>query len=129
MMENQTTKNEPSNDNGKKNRNSNPWDVYDRIVCLNLRERQDRYEHMKQEFQKIGIVDCVEFLINNRSPLGGVYGCFESHWKAIKQAYDDNIAHLLVFEDDVLFKEGYEELSKIVQTLFGMKQHHGNSCV
>lgn len=81
----------------------------DRIVCINLRERNDRFEIARQRFKEVGLSEAdVEFLRVDRDCRGGKYGCYESHKKVIQQALQDGIGRLLVFEDDVEFAPGWE---------------------
>lgn len=83
----------------------------DRIVCINLRERQDRYEWCKKRFAAVGLRDeDVQFLRVERHPRGGRYGCYDSHRTVMKQAHDDGLQSVLIFEDDVEFREGWEKV-------------------
>jgi GR25 family glycosyltransferase involved in LPS biosynthesis len=38
----------------------NPFDYFDKIYCINLDSRPDRWEQAKSEFEKVGILDRVE---------------------------------------------------------------------
>lgn len=82
------------------------WDNFDRIVCLNVRERPDRLAHAKEQFERVGILDKVQFRIENRH----TRGCEKAHWRAIKEAYDDGLENLVIFEDDVVFKTGWQDV-------------------
>ena len=81
----------------------------DRIVCINLREREDRYELCKKRFADVGLQEeDVHFLRVERHPNGGRYGCYDSHRMVMKQAHDDGLNSVLIFEDDVEFRDGWE---------------------
>mgnify|MGYP000231385946 CR=1 FL=1 len=80
------------------------WDNFDRIVCLNVKERTDRLAYAKQEFERIGVLDRIQFRIAPKHP----GGCFEAHWRAIQDAYDDHVENLFIFEDDVYFGPGWQ---------------------
>lgn len=93
----------------------------DRAVCINLREREDRYEQVRKRFesvglscQKTGVEDedaaAVQFLRVERHPKGGRYGCYDSHRIVMQQAYDDGLNSVLIFEDDVEFRDGWEKV-------------------
>jgi GR25 family glycosyltransferase involved in LPS biosynthesis len=88
------------------------WNVFDHMICLNLKEREDRLLHSMNEFKKIGILDRVEFQINERSNISGLYGCFESHIKAVKSAYNKGYSNVLILEDDCSFEAGWEKIVK-----------------
>lgn len=77
-------------------------DKIDRISCINLDKRPDRWEKCKEEFNKVGLTDYVErFPGIEASP--GIKGCSLSHYSVIKQAKLDGCKSVLVFEDDVEF--------------------------
>ena len=59
------------------------YNFFDKIICINLKTRQDRYESALKTFQSLNINN-VEFYFANKSPKGGRYGCFESHINVIK---------------------------------------------
>lgn len=85
------------------------FDAFERCVCINLLEREDRFESAKRQFQKVGL-GRVEFHRVQRSPNGGRLGCYQSHHEVIRQAYEDNLNNVLIFEDDVVFGEGWQEV-------------------
>ena len=85
------------------------WSNFERIVCINLKERPDRLEHAKAQFSKVGILDRVQFHVTEKSSKGGCYGCFESHWQILKQAYEDGLNNVVIFEDDIVFRSGWEQ--------------------
>ena len=74
----------------KKNKNSNGvWAAFDRIACINLVERPDRYKKVLAEFTKVELAETVEFHKPVRDPRGGKWGCYQSHHNIIKKAYKD----------------------------------------
>jgi hypothetical protein len=50
----------------------------------------------------MGISDLVQFYLVDKSDKGGMYGCFESHIKVIKDAYEKGLNNILIFEDDII---------------------------
>ena len=91
----------------------------ERIVCINLLERDDRLDQAKKRFDQVGVGDLVSFVRVHRHPKGGRYGCYESHRSVIEKAYQDGLTSVLIFEDDVLFKEGWE---KVIQDIHAFIQ-------
>lgn len=84
------------------------FDFFDRIYCINLDKRPNRWDLMQTEFRKIGILDKVERFsaIENVNP---EKGCFESHLQCIFSAKKDKLNNVLIFEDDVAFLKCYDE--------------------
>jgi glycosyl transferase family 25 len=80
------------------------WDGFDEIVCINLNERQDRYEKVKSVFDSFGIP--VKFHRVDKHPNGGVEGCYTSHIQVITSAYERGLQNILIFEDDVVPGKG-----------------------
>jgi GR25 family glycosyltransferase involved in LPS biosynthesis len=81
----------------------------DRIVCINLKERKDKYVNVKSIFDKLKIN--VEFYFAKKHPTSGRIGCFESHINVIKNSYKNNDKFVLIFEDDVINTPSYNENS------------------
>jgi len=55
-----------------------------KIYCINLYEREDRYNIVKEQFNKYKLD--VHFIRNYKHKLGGRYGCFDSHIQCLKDA-------------------------------------------
>lgn len=90
---------------------------FEKIYCINLDSRPDRYGESLQEFQKIGIdVQRVSGVLGsdvfksglNRS--AGAYGVFLTHVKILKEAMRNNYENILILEDDVVFIDGFNEI-------------------
>jgi glycosyl transferase family 25 len=79
----------------------------DRIICINLANRTDKRSRVTEVFNKLKIP--VQFFTAQRHSQGGRYGCFNSHINVIKQAFDDGLEHILIFEDDVVPSPSYSE--------------------
>ena len=107
---------------------------YDRVVCICLKERQDKYEYMQKQFEKYDIQ--VEFyrpvvhnyakhfiepyadkvnnyeqnyvLFNKHFP--NEFGALQSHYTVIKSALLDGVKNLWVFEDDCAFHKDWNDL-------------------
>lgn len=104
-------------------------EFFDRVVCLSLVEREDKYMHVKNQFDTLGIdVEFHRAVIHphNRAvgevmTLCGVgklnyeisaneYGCLREHYTIIKKAYLEGCRNILVFEDDISFRHNFNEL-------------------
>lgn len=98
----------------------NPFNYFDKIFCINLDSRPDRWELAQSEFDKIGILERVERVSaltteempydprpvknRNESDLLGQFACASSHNKCTKIAMQYNAKNYFVFEDDFYFK-------------------------
>ncbi|MCK9574808.1 MAG: glycosyltransferase family 25 protein [Candidatus Pacearchaeota archaeon] len=81
----------------------NPFDFFEEIWCINLDSRKDRWEECLIEFDAIGIKDRVKrfsAIENENGPLG----CLKSFSTLIKYAKDKGLKNILIFEDDVIFR-------------------------
>lgn len=84
--------------------NRTAFDAFERIVCINLPRRPERWRQACAEFERLGIRDRVERVpaLEHAEP---AVGCAHSHAAAIDAARADGLRNLLVFEDDVWFLE------------------------
>lgn len=83
------------------------YDTFDKIVCINLKERTDKYDSVKKIFRKLTIP--VNFFFADKNPTSGRIGCFESHVTVIKECYNNGGNSILIFEDDVIETSSYNE--------------------
>lgn len=88
---------------------NNPFDFFDRIYCINLSHRTDKWGESLQEFKKVGIenkvirFEGIKFDENKYGWMSRRGGCFGSHREIINICNKDNISNVLVLEDDVQF--------------------------
>jgi GR25 family glycosyltransferase involved in LPS biosynthesis len=80
------------------------WDYFDQIYCISLDQREDRRAEAKIQFEKVGVLDRVEFVIVKKHPHRFEQGIFESHMTCIKKGIEANASNIVIFEDDVLFE-------------------------
>lgn len=93
------------------------WNCIDSIYCINLIEREDRYQHAIKEFTKIGIIDKVVFHRVSRHPRGGIVGNCTSIQQVFRMTSNET-KPILIFEDDVFFdEERLENLKLLVKYL------------
>jgi len=77
-------------------------DRVDKIFCINLDKRPDRWEAVLSQFNKVGLDGHVQrYSAIEASP--GVVGCTLSHYNIIKKAKEEGYKNVLIFEDDVEF--------------------------
>jgi hypothetical protein len=95
-------------------------DYFDRTAIINLPERADRRAETRDEFRRIGWPienEKVDFFtaLRPKTPAGfpnqGVRGCFLSHMNVIKKAKHDNLANILVMEDDIAFISDIDKIA------------------
>eukprot|EP01084_Bolivina_argentea_P094916 170657_1 len=96
----------------------NPWDKFQHITCINLLEREDRYQRVTERFLKVGLdPKQIEFHRVHKSQFGAKYGCTESHLHVIKKYYqNEKIEYGIVFEDDIVFNKGWQNVLKDIIT-------------
>jgi glycosyl transferase family 25 len=84
-------------------------DYFDKIYCINLDRRKDRWNTVKTQFEKHNIevlrFDAIDGKNLNPNPYLslGALGCLISHLSILKDAYENNFDKILITEDDVEF--------------------------
>jgi len=92
-------------------------DYFDKIVCINLDRRPDRWEESQKEFEKLNIVVERISALDGRfikPPPGfkyppGAFALLLTHIEIIKDAIKNNYKNFLLFEDDVAFIDNFYE--------------------
>jgi GR25 family glycosyltransferase involved in LPS biosynthesis len=112
---------------------------FDKTYCINLDRRPDRWEQAQSEFKKHNItverfsaIDGNPNNIQTNIVIGHV-GCVLSHLNIIKEAKDKKLKNILIFEDDVVFSDDfndrfesmYEKVPKDWNMLYFGGSHHG----
>ena len=93
---------------------------FDRVYCINMDKRPDRWKQAQVEFKKIGIEDDV-IRWSGIENADGNLGCTLSHKTLIEHCKSEGYSKVLIFEDDVLFvetdtsklEEAFDELNMI----------------
>lgn len=84
---------------------------FDEIICITLSTRPDRRTRAEKFFKELGIP--IRFFVAQPHHLGGRYGCLHSHvsvaWWLRKQFADKPNFKAVVFEDDVIISDYYDE--------------------
>jgi glycosyl transferase family 25 len=82
----------------------NPFGYFEKIYCINLDSRPERWKEAQAEFSKAGILARVE-RISGEVCSDPREGCARAHLKTIRLAKQLNLPNCLIFEDDVLILE------------------------
>jgi hypothetical protein len=82
------------------------WNFFPLIMCINLRERTDRFEEAKRELARVGIRKVVFFQSERQTDRDKAI--IDAHMACLRYAVEQNVPYVLVFEDDALFLENYE---------------------
>ena len=88
---------------------------FDKVFCINLDRRPDKWAESTEEFKKIGLeVERVSGVDGQTlKPLGkitaGEMGCSLSHINILKSMVENNWQRILVLEDDAVFIPNVQE--------------------
>jgi len=99
---------------------TNPFDFFDKIFCINLDNRKDRWEKCCDKFSLLGIKDKVErfpaltlpHLTEIDPKTRGRAGCALSHATILRKAAELGLKNYLVLEDDFDLCYSPEECSE-----------------
>lgn len=83
------------------------------ILCINLKHRTDRLEHVINEFAKLNIDKNGVERFNAIKTISGHIGCTMSHIKCIEIAKERNYPFVFVCEDDITFTDPEVFLQKL----------------
>jgi glycosyl transferase family 25 len=85
------------------------WEFIDKIIYINLDDREDRRLVMKSFFERghIPLEMVVRFPAIKRSR--GALGCAESHMEVLKLANKENWKNVLILEDDLEWTENFQD--------------------
>lgn len=90
---------------------------FDKIYCINLDRRTDRWEKCKEQFDKLGIEVERFSAIDGNTENHGLGHPFDSelagaisHTRVIEKAKELGLKNVLVLEDDVVFHNDVQEL-------------------
>ncbi len=87
----------------------NPFNFFDKIYCINLAERSDRWNECLKNFEKYEInnyerIDAVKIDANIPSKRKGQIGCALSFIKCFEKIKNKNLKNVLILEDDFEFQ-------------------------
>ncbi|HEX8136685.1 MAG TPA: glycosyltransferase family 25 protein [Pyrinomonadaceae bacterium] len=87
-------------------------------VCINLDRRPERWRRTEERFAQHGISPVVRFpAIDGRGVTppatwpysSGHYGCLQSHLAILRQARENEVPVILIFEDDCVFDPEFNQ--------------------
>ena len=111
------------------------FNIFDKILIINLEHRKDRKKEMEDELNKFLIEsDKIIFIDAVYNKDNGSIGCIMSHLKCINYAIENNLNNILILEDDCCFENNIElinsELLKFIKCninwdllLFSFSEH------
>ena len=79
------------------------WEFFDKIYCISLYERTDRREEAESQFDAVGLLDRVEFVLVKKHSFDCEQGIYESHMLCMRKGLEANAGNILIFEDDICF--------------------------
>jgi len=101
------------------------WDYFDKIYCISLDERRDRREEVKDQFEKTGLSERVEFVIVEKHPSDCEQGIYESHLHCLKKGIQAGAGTILIFEDDIVFdRMSFETLRNCIAFMSENRDWH-----
>ncbi len=96
------------------------WSFFDRVYCISLVNREDRRREAREQFAQVGLQDRVEFVLVDKQRDNPEQGIYESHLLCMRKGLSCGARHLLIFEDDVLFRRcSAERLAQLVDFMQG----------
>jgi len=78
-------------------------DFFEKIFCINLDIRTDRWDTCKQEFLKYNLLSAVNRYSACVDPTSIIQGITNSHVNIIEYAKEQKLQNVFIFEDDVRF--------------------------
>ncbi len=92
--------------------------VFDRVVCINLDHRPDRWDRLQENLASVrwpfAPVQRVRAVNGRKTPAppwwkagAGAWGCYQSHLQVLSAAVHDGVNSLLILEDDAEFPQDF----------------------
>lgn len=93
-------------------------DYFDKIYCINLDRRPDRweenclpqFENFGMDVERFSATDGKDFTLPHGKPYNGELAGSYSHMNAIKKAREEGVEKLLLLEDDVVFSDNVNDM-------------------
>ncbi|WP_312070059.1 glycosyl hydrolase family 25 [Lelliottia nimipressuralis] len=89
------------------------WDLIDKVIYINLKDRVDRKKRIKTELQFLGIPEDKIVRLNATYHMVAQIGCAQSHMNAMTMAINERWGNVLVVEDDMVFNRDDESQARM----------------
>ena len=97
--------------------------TFERVVCINLDRRPDRWEEFQREWARVegcfGELERLRAVDGEKVPPPewyrgnrGAWGCLQSHVRILEDALQDGRQSVLILEDDAVFIAGFVPLAE-----------------
>jgi len=97
----------------------------DIFYYINLDHREDRFEHINNQFKKYGLdpvkINKVSGILNLDK---GIIGCTQSHCKVLEKFIESGLNNCIIFEDDFTFTETPEVVNSKFNEFFKSGYFH-----
>jgi GR25 family glycosyltransferase involved in LPS biosynthesis len=111
---------------------------FDKVYCLHLVEAENRLDHLKNEFSRLGILQDVEIWWSCKHPKvleicnflhntnqfywnglgnGGAFNCTREHYQMVKTAYLRGYNSICIIEDDITFTDDVELIKRVFNSI------------
>ncbi len=86
-------------------------DYFDRVAIVYLPKRKRRFRSIQRQVKRLGIADKVQWFQGlkfddaGQFPKASVRGCVMSNYELLRQAADDNVERLLLFQEDCVLSQ------------------------
>lgn len=80
------------------------WPCFGAAYCISLASRPDRRANATEQFKLVGLQGQVEFVIVEKHPADNEQGIYASHLICMAKGLAAGARHILIFEDDIVFK-------------------------
>ena len=98
---------------------------FDKIYCINLDRREDRWDETLVELNKWGLSDYISrysaidgnTLNNDTTINNGELGILNTHINIISEAKENNYKNILILEDDIEFTEEIKNLDEYMSLI------------
>lgn len=95
----------------------------DKIYCINLNKRKDRWEETQKELKKFNLLDRVcrypavdgKLIENKTHMLLGEYGLILTHIKLLTEAVTNGYENIIIFEDDIEFINDFQNIDEYIE--------------
>lgn len=102
---------------------------FDKIYCINLDKRTDRWDKVSKTFDELGIKNVVRYSAVDGSTmdltsvkyepslLKGELGILETHLNLLQEAKDEGLKQIVIMEDDVVFTDEINQFDEYLASV------------